>query len=84
MWDFLLNPLLTSSLRMMSDLIPRFLLQLGLDRKWQMNASCVVECPVNCQLSDWSAWSECTHTCGLAGMRARHQLPLNLFTFECV
>uniref|UniRef100_A0A674P765 Thrombospondin, type I, domain containing 7Aa n=1 Tax=Takifugu rubripes TaxID=31033 RepID=A0A674P765_TAKRU len=41
--------------------------QLGLERKWQMNASCVVECPVNCQLSDWSPWSECTHTCGLAG-----------------
>uniref|UniRef100_A0A4W6CEH6 Thrombospondin type-1 domain-containing protein 7A n=1 Tax=Lates calcarifer TaxID=8187 RepID=A0A4W6CEH6_LATCA len=38
-------------------------------RKWQMNASCVVECPVNCQLSEWSPWSECTHTCGLAGMR---------------
>uniref|UniRef100_A0A8C8DTX3 Thrombospondin, type I, domain containing 7Aa n=1 Tax=Oryzias sinensis TaxID=183150 RepID=A0A8C8DTX3_9TELE len=33
----------------------------------QMNASCVVECPVNCQLSDWSAWSECTRSCGLAG-----------------
>lgn len=43
-------------------------LQLGLERKWQMNASCVVECPINCQLSDWSEWSECTHTCGLAGM----------------
>uniref|UniRef100_A0A8C7YN61 Thrombospondin, type I, domain containing 7Aa n=1 Tax=Oryzias sinensis TaxID=183150 RepID=A0A8C7YN61_9TELE len=41
--------------------------QLGLDRKLQMNASCVVECPVNCQLSDWSAWSECTRSCGLAG-----------------
>uniref|UniRef100_A0A669ELV6 Thrombospondin type-1 domain-containing protein 7A n=1 Tax=Oreochromis niloticus TaxID=8128 RepID=A0A669ELV6_ORENI len=35
--------------------------------KWQMNASCVVECPVNCQLSDWSPWSDCSHTCGLAG-----------------
>lgn len=44
------------------------LLQLGLERKWQMNASCVVECPVNCQLSDWSTWSECTNTCGLGGM----------------
>lgn len=42
-------------------------LQLGLERKWQMNASCTVECPVNCQLSEWSSWSRCTRTCGLAG-----------------
>lgn len=47
------------------DLI--FCKELGLERKWQMNASCVVECPVNCQLSDWSPWSDCSHTCGLAG-----------------
>uniref|UniRef100_A0A4W4HJ75 Thrombospondin type-1 domain-containing protein 7A n=1 Tax=Electrophorus electricus TaxID=8005 RepID=A0A4W4HJ75_ELEEL len=45
----------------------RFCEELNLERKWQMNASCVVECPVNCQLSDWSSWSECSHTCGLAG-----------------
>ncbi|XP_074542609.1 thrombospondin type-1 domain-containing protein 7A [Halichoeres trimaculatus] len=45
----------------------KFCKELGLERKWQMNASCVVECPVNCQLSDWSLWSECTHSCGLAG-----------------
>uniref|UniRef100_A0AAY4ELB3 Thrombospondin type-1 domain-containing protein 7A n=1 Tax=Denticeps clupeoides TaxID=299321 RepID=A0AAY4ELB3_9TELE len=45
----------------------RFCEELGLEKKWQMNASCVVECPVNCQLSDWSPWSECTRTCGLAG-----------------
>ncbi|XP_043995053.1 thrombospondin type-1 domain-containing protein 7A isoform X3 [Gambusia affinis] len=44
-----------------------FCKELGLERKWQMNASCVVECPVNCQLSEWSPWSECTHACGLAG-----------------
>ncbi|XP_039858562.1 thrombospondin type-1 domain-containing protein 7A [Simochromis diagramma] len=44
-----------------------FCKELGLERKWQMNASCVVECPVNCQLSDWSPWSGCSHTCGLAG-----------------
>ncbi|XP_077362253.1 thrombospondin type-1 domain-containing protein 7A-like [Festucalex cinctus] len=45
----------------------RFCKELGLERKWQMNASCVVECPVNCQLSEWSAWSDCTHKCGLQG-----------------
>ncbi|XP_064856159.1 thrombospondin type-1 domain-containing protein 7A-like [Oncorhynchus nerka] len=45
----------------------KFCKELSLERKWQMNISCVVECPVNCQLSDWSAWSECSHTCGLDG-----------------
>uniref|UniRef100_A0A8C6SEY4 Thrombospondin type-1 domain-containing protein 7A n=1 Tax=Neogobius melanostomus TaxID=47308 RepID=A0A8C6SEY4_9GOBI len=45
----------------------KFCKELGLERKWSMNASCVVECPVNCQLSEWSPWSKCTHTCGLAG-----------------
>uniref|UniRef100_A0A8C6SDE7 Thrombospondin type-1 domain-containing protein 7A n=1 Tax=Neogobius melanostomus TaxID=47308 RepID=A0A8C6SDE7_9GOBI len=47
----------------------KFCKELGLERKWSMNASCVVECPVNCQLSEWSPWSKCTHTCGLAGRR---------------
>uniref|UniRef100_A0A665WC55 Thrombospondin type-1 domain-containing protein 7A n=1 Tax=Echeneis naucrates TaxID=173247 RepID=A0A665WC55_ECHNA len=45
----------------------KFCKELGLEKKCQMNASCVVECPVNCQLSDWSPWSKCSHTCGLAG-----------------
>uniref|UniRef100_A0A8C8IFT5 Thrombospondin type-1 domain-containing protein 7A n=1 Tax=Oncorhynchus tshawytscha TaxID=74940 RepID=A0A8C8IFT5_ONCTS len=56
----------------------KFCEELGLDRKWQMNASCVVECPVNCQLSDWSPWSECTQTCGLAGKLWRRRTMLQV------
>ncbi|XP_028835225.1 thrombospondin, type I, domain containing 7Ab isoform X4 [Denticeps clupeoides] len=41
--------------------------ELGLEKRWHMNASCTVECPVNCQLSDWSTWTECSHACGLEG-----------------
>uniref|UniRef100_A0A8C9T5G6 Thrombospondin type-1 domain-containing protein 7A n=1 Tax=Scleropages formosus TaxID=113540 RepID=A0A8C9T5G6_SCLFO len=47
--------------------------ELGLEKKWQMNISCTVECPVNCQLSDWSTWSGCSHACGLAGKMWRRR-----------
>ncbi|XP_053570076.1 thrombospondin type-1 domain-containing protein 7A [Bombina bombina] len=45
--------------------------ELGLEKTWQMNISCMVECPVNCQLSDWSPWSTCSQDCGLAGRMVR-------------
>ncbi|XP_051721438.1 thrombospondin type-1 domain-containing protein 7A isoform X1 [Ctenopharyngodon idella] len=47
--------------------------ELRLEKKWQMNASCTVECPINCQLSDWSAWSDCSQTCGLEGKMWRRR-----------
>ncbi|XP_028837445.1 thrombospondin type-1 domain-containing protein 7B isoform X3 [Denticeps clupeoides] len=30
----------------------------------ELQAACEVSCPVNCLLSVWSPWSECSHTCG--------------------
>ncbi|XP_039199733.1 thrombospondin type-1 domain-containing protein 7A isoform X1 [Crotalus tigris] len=45
--------------------------KLGLEKTWNMNTSCMVECPVNCQLSDWSLWSECSQACGLTGRMTR-------------
>lgn len=47
--------------------------ELGLEKNWQMNTSCTVECPLNCQLSDWSPWSECSQTCGLTGKMIRRR-----------
>ncbi|XP_041421849.1 thrombospondin type-1 domain-containing protein 7A isoform X2 [Xenopus laevis] len=47
--------------------------ELGLERTWQMNISCVVECPINCQLSEWSFWSKCSKECGLQGKMLRNR-----------
>uniref|UniRef100_A0A8C0F672 Thrombospondin type-1 domain-containing protein 7A n=1 Tax=Bubo bubo TaxID=30461 RepID=A0A8C0F672_BUBBB len=32
---------------------------------------CVVACAVDCQLSAWSTWSQCSHTCGAGGQMVR-------------
>ncbi|XP_038626243.1 thrombospondin type-1 domain-containing protein 7A [Tachyglossus aculeatus] len=51
----------------------KFCAELVLEKSWPMNMSCTVECPVNCQLSDWSSWSTCSHTCGLTGRMVRRR-----------
>ncbi|XP_006824202.1 thrombospondin type-1 domain-containing protein 7A-like [Saccoglossus kowalevskii] len=39
-----------------------------------LSAICHIECPLDCQMSQWTEWSQCTHTCGYEGLitRSRH------------
>ncbi|XP_062384557.1 thrombospondin type-1 domain-containing protein 7B-like [Sardina pilchardus] len=38
--------------------------------------SCEVSCPVNCLVSAWSPWSECSHTCGNRSQTLRSRMVL--------
>uniref|UniRef100_A0A672KE66 Thrombospondin type-1 domain-containing protein 7B-like n=1 Tax=Sinocyclocheilus grahami TaxID=75366 RepID=A0A672KE66_SINGR len=42
----------------------------------KLSAPCEVGCPVNCLITEWSTWSECSHTCGSQSQMTRSRAVL--------
>ncbi|KAK2874094.1 hypothetical protein Q8A67_021247 [Cirrhinus molitorella] len=42
----------------------------------KLSAPCEVGCPINCLITEWSTWSECSHICGSQSQMTRSRVVL--------